>query len=201
MGEAIQKNCIEYIIFFPILNVIKGGIYVYIRKWIQSKDEPHLVKMITDNFEVKPETAKGILRNAKEVFVACISNGNIVGFSSYRFRLGDTIFNDYIVFDSNYQGKGIATSFVPSFEDYFLKQGIRTIYSSVDEGNTEALRVFKRWGYKVTGKVGSSIIIEKHLSPTLSSADPLLNTKLTTGFNQSNKSSYVRKLNSSPYLR
>jgi hypothetical protein len=79
------------------------------------------------------------------------------------------IYVDYVVLDLKHQGKGIATKFLPVFEKHVMKQGIRKIYGTVDEENDEALSLFKRWGFEVKGKIASSIIIEKQLSPSHSS--------------------------------
>jgi GNAT superfamily N-acetyltransferase len=136
---------------------------LYIRKRIPGKDDPYLIKIVTDNFKVKPNLVKSLLRDANEVFVACDSNDKIAGFVSYRFRLGDMVYVDYVVLDFKYQGKGIATSFLPVFEKYFFERGIRTIYGTVDVDNKEALSLFKRWGFTIKGQIVSSIIIEKHL--------------------------------------
>ena len=172
---------------------------MYIRKRIPGKDNPVLIRMVKDNFQVRTETINSILKYANEVLVLCDDNDNdkIAGFVSYRFRLGNMVYVDYVVLDFKYQGKGIATSFLPVFENYFLKQGINTIYGTVDEENTEALRLFKRWGFKTKGKIASSFIIEKHLSSTPSSIDQ---TNVTPSKIDPTKSSYVRKLSTPPYL-
>jgi RimJ/RimL family protein N-acetyltransferase len=170
---------------------------LYIRKRIPGKDNPVLIRMVKDNFQVRTETIKAIINNANEVLVICDDNNKIAGFVSYRFRLGNMVYVDYVVLDFKYQGKGIATSFLPVFENYCLKQGINTIYGTVDEENTEALRLFKRWGFKTKGKIVSSIIIEKHLSSTSSSIDQ---TNVTPSKIDPTKSSYVRKLTTPPYL-
>jgi RimJ/RimL family protein N-acetyltransferase len=137
---------------------------LYIRNRIPGKDDPYLVDMVVDNFKVKKETIQAILKHANEVLIVCDEEDRIAGFVSYRFRLGDMVYVDYVVLDYKYQGKGIASSFLPVFEKHLLNQGIRTIYGTVDEENPEALRLFLRWGFRVLGQLGSSVIIEKQLT-------------------------------------
>jgi predicted GNAT superfamily acetyltransferase len=159
---------------------------LYIRKWIPGKDNPVLVDMVVNNFQVKREVIQLILGMANEVMIVCDSNDRIAGFVSYRFRLGNMIYVDYVVLDTKHQGKGIASSFLPVFENHLLNQGIQVVYGTVDEDNTDALRAFKQWGFKVQGQIGSSIVIQKNL----------------TGSNQQNRvrSSNVRKLSTPPSL-
>jgi ribosomal protein S18 acetylase RimI-like enzyme len=159
---------------------------LYIRKWIPGKDNPVLVDMVVNNFQVKREVIQLILGMANEVMVVCDSNDRIAGFVSYRFRLGNMIYVDYVVLDTKHQGKGIASSFLPVFENHLLNQGIQVVYGTVDEDNTDALRAFKQWGFEVQGQIGSSIVIQKNL----------------TGSNQQNRArtSNVRKLSSPPSL-
>jgi RimJ/RimL family protein N-acetyltransferase len=159
---------------------------LYIRKWIPGKDNPVLVDMVVNNFQVKREVIQLILGMANEVMIVCDRNDRIAGFVSYRFRLGNMIYVDYVVLDTKHQGKGIASSFLPVFENHLLNQGIQVVYGTVDEDNTDALRAFKQWGFKVQGQIGSSIVIQKNL----------------TGSNQQNRvrSSNVRKLSTPPSL-
>jgi RimJ/RimL family protein N-acetyltransferase len=160
---------------------------LYIRKWNPSKDNPVLVEMVVNNFQVKREVIQLILGMANEVMVVCDSNDRIAGFVSYRFRLGNMIYVDYVVLDTKHQGKGIASSFLPVFENHLLKQGIQVVYGTVDEDNTDALRVFQQWGFEVQGQIGSSIVIQKNL---------------TGSSNHQNRArtSNVRKLGSPPSL-
>jgi RimJ/RimL family protein N-acetyltransferase len=159
---------------------------LYIRKWIPRKDNPFLVDMVVNNFQVRKEVIQAILAMANEVMVVCDSTDRIAGFVSYRFRLGNMIYVDYVVLDTKHQGKGVASSFLPVFENHLLKQGIEVVYGTVDEENTDALRVFQHWGFQVKGQIASSIIIEKHLK----------------GSNQqkSVRTSNVRKLSTPPRL-
>jgi RimJ/RimL family protein N-acetyltransferase len=159
---------------------------LYIRKWIPRKDNPFLVDMVVNNFQVRKEVIQAILAMANEVMVVCDSTDRIAGFVSYRFRLGNMIYVDYVVLDTKHQGKGVASSFLPVFENHLLKQGIEVVYGTVDEENTDALRVFQHWGFQVKGQIASSIIIEKHLK----------------GSNQqkSVRTSNVRKLSKPPRL-
>ncbi|WP_226536853.1 GNAT family N-acetyltransferase [Fictibacillus halophilus] len=160
---------------------------MYIRKWNPSKDNPVLVEMVVNNFQVKREVIQLILGMANEVMVVCDSNDRIAGFVSYRFRLGNMIYVDYVVLDTKHQGKGIASSFLPVFENHLLKQDIQVVYGTVDEDNTDALRVFQQWGFEVQGQIGSSIVIQKNL---------------TGSSNHQNRArtSNVRKLGSPPSL-
>jgi GNAT superfamily N-acetyltransferase len=179
----------------------KGGIYLYIRKRIPGKDDPYLINIVTDNFKVRPELVKRLLENANEVLVACDDNDKVAGFVSYRFRLGDMVYVDYVVLDYKYQGKGIATSFLPVFEKHFYKKGIRTIYGTVDEENREALALFKRWGFKVKGKIISSIIIEEHLSSSVLSASQAISVPSAARSTVNLPPAYrVRKLTSPPQI-
>lgn len=159
---------------------------MYIRKWIPGKDNPVLVDMVVNNFQVKREVIQLILGMANEVMVVCDSSDRIAGFVSYRFRLGNMIYVDYVVLDTKHQGKGIASSFLPVFENHLLKQGIQIVYGTVDEDNTDALRAFKQWGFEVQGQIGSSIVIQKNITES----------------NQQNRirTSNVRKLSSPPSL-
>jgi RimJ/RimL family protein N-acetyltransferase len=159
---------------------------LYIRKWIPRKDNPFLVDMVVNNFQVRKEVIQAILAMANEVMVVCDSTDRIAGFVSYRFRLGNMIYVDYVVLDTKHQGKGVASSFLPVFENHLLEQGIEVVYGTVDEENTDALRVFQHWGFQVKGQIASSIIIEKHLK----------------GSNQqkSVRTSNVRKLSTPPRL-
>ncbi|MCM3731963.1 GNAT family N-acetyltransferase [Fictibacillus nanhaiensis] len=161
---------------------------MYIRKRIPGKDDPILVDMVVNNFQVRKEIIQAILKMANEVLVVIDGNDRIAGFVSYRFRVGNMILVDYVVLDTKHQGKGIASSFLPVFEDHLLKQGIRIVYGTVDEENTDALRVFQHWGFQVKGQIGSSIIIEKDLK----AASNQNGVKV--------QSSYVRKLNTPPKI-
>jgi RimJ/RimL family protein N-acetyltransferase len=136
---------------------------LYIRNRVPKKDDPYLIEMVMDNFKVKKETIKSLLKYSNEVLIVCDDDDRIAGFVSYRFRIHDMVYVDYVVLDYKYQGKGIATSFLPVFEKHMLDKGIRTIYGTVDEENEEALRLFLRWGFEVKGQIASSVIIEKHL--------------------------------------
>ncbi|WNB92147.1 GNAT family N-acetyltransferase [Bacillus sp. NEB1478] len=137
---------------------------MYIRNRIPGEDDPYLIDMVVDNFKVKKETIRAILKHANEVLIVCDEDDQIAGFVSYRFRLGDMVYVDYVVLDDKHQGKGIASSFLPVFEKHLLNQGIRKVFGTVDEDNREALRLFLRWGFNVMGQLGSSIIIEKQLT-------------------------------------
>ncbi|MBY6037521.1 GNAT family N-acetyltransferase [Fictibacillus nanhaiensis] len=169
---------------------------MYIRNRIPSKDDPFLVEMVVSNFNVRTSTVQTILGHANEVLVVCDSKDHIIGFVSYRFRLGDMIYVDYVVLDAKHQGKGIASSFLPVFEKHMIKQGIRTIYGTVDEDNPEALSLFKRWGFQTKGQIGSSIIIEKHLHSSSSrSANNILPT-----ITKASPANHVRRLTTPPSL-
>lgn len=163
---------------------------MYIRKRVPGKDDPLLVDLVVSNFQVRREVIETILKMANEVMVVCDSKDRIAGFVCYRFRIGNMIFVDYVVLDTKHQGKGIASSFLPVFENHLLKQGIQTVFGTVDEGNTDALNVFKHWGFKVQGQIGSSIVIQKELG-----------TSNTNTLQQVRPSSNVRKLNTPPSLR
>ncbi|KZE63752.1 hypothetical protein AWM68_11600 [Fictibacillus phosphorivorans] len=162
---------------------------MYIRKRVPGKDDPLLADLVVNNFQVRREVIELILKMANEVMVICESNNQIVGFVCYRFRIGNMIFVDYVVLDTKHQGKGIASSFLPVFEKHLLEQGIHTVFGTVDEDNTDALNVFKHWGFKVQGQIGSSIVIQKNIETSNTDSLP------------SERSSYVRKLNTPPSLR
>lgn len=162
---------------------------MYIRNRIPGKDDPYLIDMVVDNFKVKKETIQAILKHANEVLIVCDEDDQIAGFVSYRFRLGDMVYVDYVVLDDKHQGKGIASSFLPVFEKHLLNQGIRKVFGTVDEENLEALRLFLRWGFSVMGQLGSSIIIEKRLTSAFeNNGQPLA------------KDRNVKKLNVPPIL-
>ncbi|MCM3719555.1 GNAT family N-acetyltransferase [Fictibacillus phosphorivorans] len=162
---------------------------MYIRKWNPSQDNPVLIDLVVNNFQVKKEVIQLILGMANEVMVVCDSNDQIVGFVSYRFRLGNMIYVDYVVLDTKHQGKGIGSQFAPVFEKHLLQQGIQMVFGSVDVENTEALKVFQRWGFEVQGQIGSNIIIQKSLSGSVS-----------TQPNLARRSSNIRRLSSPPSL-
>lgn len=163
---------------------------MYIRKRVPGKDDPFLVDMVVSNFQVRKNVIEMIINMANEVMIVCDSNDTIIGFVCYRFRIGQTIFVDYVVLDTKHQGKGIATSFLPVFESHLMKQGIRNVFGTVDEENTDALKTFRHWGFKVHGQLGSSIVIQKELT----SADSYPTNGVRTN-------SSVRKLATPPSLR
>lgn len=165
---------------------------MYIRKRVPGKDDPILVDMVVNNFQVRKEVIELILRMANEVLIVSDNNNTIVGFVSYRFRIGQMIFIDYVVLDTKHQGKGIASSVLPAFERHLMEQGIRTVLGTVDEENTDALKVFQRWGFKVQGQIGSNIVILKELDGSKSDSNQLKSVQY---------SSIVRKLNTAPPLR
>ncbi|MFC0186762.1 GNAT family N-acetyltransferase [Fictibacillus aquaticus] len=136
---------------------------MYIRKRVRGQDDPVLINMVIKQFKVKNEVITAIIEQAHEILVVCDEQDTIVGFVSYRFKLLDMVYVDYVVLDEEHQGRGIASKFLPVFEKHCLKQGIRVIYGTVDSDNTDALRLFERWGFTVKGQLGSSVIIEKHL--------------------------------------
>jgi ribosomal protein S18 acetylase RimI-like enzyme len=171
---------------------------LYIRKRIPGKDDPALISIVVDNFKVHTDTIKFILKYASEVLVLVDDDEEIAGFVSYRFRLGNLVYLDYVVLDFNYQGQGIATKFLPVFENHLLKQGIQTVYGTVDEENTDALKLFKRFGFKEKAKILSSIIIEKQLTSNDSIDDQIYETAPVRI--DPTKASYVRKLNIPPSL-
>ncbi|ANC79132.1 hypothetical protein ABE65_020915 [Fictibacillus phosphorivorans] len=164
---------------------------MYIRKRVPGKDDPFLVDMVVSNFQVRKNVIEMIINMANEVMIVCDSNDTIIGFVCYRFRIGPTIFVDYVVLDTKHQGKGIATSFLPVFESHLMQQGIRNVFGTVDEENTDALKTFQHWGFKVHGQLGSSIVIQKELTSSNAISTP-------TGVRT--KSS-VRKLATPPSLR
>ena len=164
---------------------------MYIRKRVPGKDDPFLVDMVVSNFQVRKNVIEMIINMANEVMIVCDSNDTIIGFVCYRFRIGQTIFVDYVVLDTKHQGKGIATSFLPVFESHLMKQGIRNVFGTVDEENTDALKTFQHWGFKVHGQLGSSIVIQKELTSANSISAP-------TGVRTN---SSVRKLATPPSLR
>ncbi|MFC7371931.1 GNAT family N-acetyltransferase [Fictibacillus iocasae] len=147
---------------------------MYIRKRIPAKDDAILIEMVLDSFRVSRGVITSILKNAIDSLVVCNEQDVPVGFVSYRFRIMDIIYVDYVVFDEKYRGKGIATTLLPEFEQHIRRQGIKGIYATVDGENEDALRLFKRFGFNVAGKLGSSYIIEKFYSPQAEESSSVL---------------------------
>lgn len=121
---------------------------MYLRQRIPYQDDPYLINLATNNFNVESKKFENILRSAHEVIVLCNNEGEKIGFFCYRFLLKNIIFIDYVILDPQYQGRGIAHSLLPNLVEYAQKQGIRGVTGYVSKNNSKAFYTFKHWGFK-----------------------------------------------------
>lgn len=166
---------------------------MYIRNRQKELDDPTLLSICIENFDVPETTIKSILKYAHEVLIICHDNGEIAGFLSYRLRINHMVLIDYVVLDRSVQRKGIARALLPVFQKYLLDKGITTIFGMVDKENSQGIKSFKRLGFETKGCFLTNYIIEKKLSNnlTIESESPHIESLKT----------YVRKLSSTPTLR
>jgi N-acetylglutamate synthase-like GNAT family acetyltransferase len=172
---------------------------LYIRNRIPGKDDPFLIDMVVKNFKSQANIAPSVIKYSNEAMVVCDSNHQIVGFVSYSFRLGKVIFIDYLLIDPQYQGKGVASKFLPAFEEHLVNRGIETVIATVDNENARALELYKRWGFTIQGNVFNGIVISKQLKATASTNDK--EPKKQEPTKQYVTSQRVRRLQSPPSLR
>ncbi|WP_374187733.1 GNAT family N-acetyltransferase (plasmid) [Priestia aryabhattai] len=132
---------------------------MYLRRRIPYQDDSYLINLATNNFNIEPKKFESILRSAHEVIVLCNNEDEAVGFFCYRFLLKNIIFIDYVILDTQYQGKGIAHSLLPNLVEYAKKQGIRGATGYVSKNNSKALQIFKHWGFKPIVNFSNSVFI------------------------------------------
>jgi RimJ/RimL family protein N-acetyltransferase len=120
---------------------------LYIRKRIPYRDDPHLINLASNIFNINPEIAHNVLKNSNEGLVLCDKNEEVVGFISYRYIFRDVVFINYALLKQEYQGKGISSSFLPTIISYARNKGIKGVYGLVNRDNHKGLQVFKHWGF------------------------------------------------------
>ncbi|WP_377888036.1 GNAT family N-acetyltransferase [Alkalihalobacillus sp. R86527] len=135
---------------------------VYLRERNPVTDDPKLVGIGIDNFDVPAEKIQRIIKQAYEVLVVCDKHHHVVGFLSYRLRVNHMILVDYVMLRHDIQGSGIARSLLPAFEKHIRSNGITAIYGLVDKEN-EQIESLKRLGFVVKGTLLTNYIIEKKL--------------------------------------
>lgn len=132
---------------------------MYLRKRIPYQDDPYLINLATNNFNVDSKKFESILRSAHEVIVLCNNQDEKIGFFCYRFLLKNIIFIDYVILDPRYQGRGIAHSLLPNLVEYAKKQGIRGVTGYVSKNNSKAFHTFKYWGFKTIINFSNGVFI------------------------------------------
>ncbi|OHY73462.1 GNAT family N-acetyltransferase [Priestia aryabhattai] len=132
---------------------------MYLRKRIPYQDDPYLINLATNNFNVEPKKFESILKSTHEVIVVCNNEGETIGFFCYRFLLKNIIFIDYVILESRYQGRGIAHSLLPNLVGYAKKQGIQGVTGYVSKKNSKAFQTFKNWGFKPIMNFSNGVFI------------------------------------------
>lgn len=121
---------------------------MYLRKRIPSADDSTLINLAVNTFNVNSTMFKEILKKSKEVIVICNDDDDVVGFLCYRFILRNIVYIDYVVIDPDYQGKGVAQSFLPDMIQYARNLGVKGASGFVSGKNSKALEIFKKWGFQ-----------------------------------------------------
>ncbi len=168
---------------------------MYIRNRQKELDDPTLLSICIENFDVPETTIKSILKYAHEVLIICHDNGEIAGFLSYRLRINHMVLIDYVVLDRSVQRKGVARKLLPVFQKYLLDKGVTSIYGMVDKENSQGIKSFKRLGFEIKGSFLTNYIIEKKLE------NNLMNDSMKTTETIENLKNHVRKLSAAPTLR
>lgn len=132
---------------------------MYIRESSSYRDEPHLIDLAVNAFGVRSETVQDILDSTDKIIVFCNRNDKIIGFLCYRFTIKNAIFINYAVLDPEYQGKGIASSFLPVLTKYARNQGIKIVTGFVSNNNLKAFNIFTSWGFKPISSFNDGVLI------------------------------------------
>jgi len=136
---------------------------MYLRRRIPYVDDSSLINLAVSTFNIESTMFRNILKRANEVIVICNNDDEIIGFLCYRFVIKDVVFIEFIVLDPNYQGKGIAHSFLPDIIKYAKKQGIKGAVGYVSKNNPKALKIFKGWGFRPIINSSNGILIGRHI--------------------------------------
>ncbi|MCM3308588.1 GNAT family N-acetyltransferase [Priestia megaterium] len=136
---------------------------MYLRRRIPYVDDSSLINLAVSTFNIESTMFRNILKRANEVIVICNNDDEIIGFLCYRFVLKDIVFIEFVILDRNYQGKGIAHSFLPDMIKYANKQGIKGVFGYVSKNNSKALKIFEGWGFRQIINSSNGILIGRHI--------------------------------------
>ena len=121
---------------------------MYIKERNSYKDESYLIDLAVNAFGVRTEIVQNVLKNTHKIIVFYDENYKAFGFLCYRFIVNDTVFIDYAVFDPKYQGKGVATRFLPSLKKIAKEKDVKVVTGFVSNNNPRAFNIFTSWGFK-----------------------------------------------------
>jgi len=134
---------------------------MYLRERIAS-DDPYLIALALQKFQVDPVLIRRRLNLATEVLVICEDNDNLAGYLCYRLR-EQIFFVDLAILDPKHIGKGIAGKFFPDIIKHAKQKGAITIRGMVHRSNKQAFAVFKHWGFTIKRPYLTTYLIEKKL--------------------------------------
>lgn len=73
-------------------------------------------------------------------------NDKTIGFIAVSLEI-DECEIDYIAISKDYEGRGIASSFLKDLFDILLRKGIKTVLLEVRESNSRAIRLYENLGF------------------------------------------------------
>lgn len=134
---------------------------MYLRSRNPEQDDAHLIAIAANTFGEKVAySVKKRLEQASEVLVGCDEENQIIGFLIYRLE-NELAFVDYVVVDTQYRGKGLAHSFMPTVIEYLKSKGARTLSGIVHKRNTDSLNIFLHWGFRIKRDLLLTYVVEK----------------------------------------
>ncbi len=125
----------------------------------RASDDPYLIELAVRNFEVDARTVRKILSSSNEVLVFCNSRDQAVGFICYSLMINGVAYINYAILDTAYQGRGLASKFLPNLANYARKRGIRAVLAFVGRDNMRAFKIFTSWGFQVVSSSPSGYLI------------------------------------------
>ncbi|ROT43681.1 acyl-CoA N-acyltransferase [Sodiomyces alkalinus F11] len=146
--------------------VAKLGAAVFATTYGHAVPPRHIQSYIEETYSVRAVT-KDISNPQKDVFLATLDNGAVVGFSVLTrgssslepcvSHLPDTAELQRLYIDTAFHRKGVGRRLASWVESEARAQGFRHLWLSVWEGNTTARKIYERFGYRKVGYCGFDV--------------------------------------------
>ncbi len=141
------------------------------RDRIPKKDNKFLLRLIKRNLGHYP-SAQGlsdkrileIMNGYSRVVMLTTTRGKRIGFLSWTEKK-PILFLELCVLSEQYQGKGIASHYLHTLEQYAIERNFTTMQFYVDKVNTEAYELYRRFGFipLPTPPYAPTILMQKRL--------------------------------------
>ena len=117
----------------------------------------------TENVQgYEPDYLNKFFKNDEDWICVAESKGKLVGYLSIE-KHSDHLYLDDFCVSEKYRNAGIGTELLKKAQKYATEQNIRQIRLHVEKSNSNAIRLYQRFGYKIASEKDSRCLMVKEL--------------------------------------